>query len=246
MRAFTVAFRALVSFYNELFLLVGLNVIWWITGGIFVGLALALSWSALSLTTPEGQPILLTVNPFWLLPLVAVPAGPAQAALANVARPVARDLHADRSMYFEGFRLYWKQALALAAISMGVLSLLLLNLFFYISRSSPFFQTLALFWALLIVFWLGVSLYLFPVLVGLKEPGVVAALKTAIGVAFANPFYSLLLVAIAGVLSLVCVPLAFLFVLALPAVIALLGEQGLKLVVERVRGPDEGAGPPRD
>jgi len=239
MRAFSVAFRAIVSFYNELFLMVATSLLWWVTGGIFAGLALALSWSALGLAGRENLSLLDSGNPFWLMPLLAIPAGPATAALANVSRPVARDLHADRSMFFEGFRTYWKQALALSAIAMVVLSLLLLNLIFYISRENAFFQTFSLFWALLIVFWLGVCLYMYPVLVGLKEPGVMAALKTTVAVAFGNPFFSLLLVVIAGALTVLSVVVAILLLLAWPAVIALLGEQGLKLFVERVRGPED-------
>jgi len=147
MRAFTAAFRALVSYYNELFLLASVSFLWWITGGFFTALALALAWFALGATTNAGLPALDTSNPVWLMPLLAIPAGPATAALANVARPAARDLHADRSMFWEGFRLYWKQALALSAISMVALSLLILNLFFYLGRSNTFVQAFALFWA---------------------------------------------------------------------------------------------------
>ena len=246
MRAFTVAFRAIVSFYNELFLLISASLLWWITGGIFAGLALLLGWVALSVAARENLPFLDSSNPFWLLPLLAIPAGPASAALANVARPAARDLHADRSMFWAGFRLYWKQALALAAIGMGVLALLVLNLFFYLSRTNPFFQAFSLFWAYLIMFWLGVCLLMFPVLVGLKEPGVMATLKTCVGIVFTNPLFSLLLVIIACALTILSVILPFLLVLAWPAVIILLGEHKLKLVVERVRGPEEGSGPPRD
>jgi uncharacterized membrane protein YesL len=239
MRAFTVAFRALVSYYNELFLMLAASLLWWVTGGVFAGLALAMAWTALGITGQANLPLQDATNPFWLMPLLAIPAGPATAGLAYLARPVARDLHADRSMFFEGFRTYWKQALALSAIAMVVLALLLLNLFFYVSRESPFFQAFSLFWALLTVFWLSVGLYLYPVLVGLKEPGVVATLKTSVAVAFANPVFSLLLVVIAVLLSVVSVFVAILLLLAWPAVIALLGEHGLKLLVERVRGPED-------
>jgi uncharacterized membrane protein YesL len=238
MRAFVVTFRAIVSFYNELFLMISASLLWWVTGGVFIGLALALGWSALSLAAAESLPLLDAGNPFWLMPLLAIPAGPATAALANMARPVARDLHSDRSMFWEGFRLYWKRALALSAISMVVLALLLLNLLFYISRSNTFVQAFSLFWAYLIVFWLGVCFYTYPVLIGLKEPSVWATLRTAVALTFANPFFSLILVVVGVALTVLSVVLAILLLLAWPAVIILMGEHGLKLFVERVRGPD--------
>jgi hypothetical protein len=120
MRAFSVAFRAIVSFYNELFLMVATSLLWWVTGGIFVGLALALSWSALGLAGRENLSLLDSGNPFLLMPLLAIPAGPATAALANVSRPVARDLHADRACSSRVFAPL-KQALAASAIARSCL-----------------------------------------------------------------------------------------------------------------------------
>ncbi len=75
MRAFLVVWRSLVSFYNELFLLLGVNLLWWLTGGFLVGLMAILAWFMLQIG-----------GPWWLAPLLAIPAGPATAALANVMR----------------------------------------------------------------------------------------------------------------------------------------------------------------
>ena len=152
--------RSFVGFYSELFLLLGLSLLWWVTGGIAVGLIIVF-----------GFPLLQVGGPFWLAPLLAIPAGPATAAMAFVARRVARELHVDRSFYWDGWKAYWRKALALNAISMVILALLLLNLIFYFTRTNVL-QALALFWAYLIVFWLSVQVYLFPVLVGLKEPSI--------------------------------------------------------------------------
>jgi uncharacterized membrane protein YesL len=238
-RAFLVAGRTFISFYNELFLLIGISLFWWITGGIFVGAAMVLAYTALTLAARQDVPVLSTGNPLWLTPLFAIPSGPASAALATLVRQAARDLRADRSLFWDGFRMYWKKALVLSAIGFGVLSLLLLNLLFYLSRSQPFLQILAFLWAYLVVFWIGVLLYLFPVLIALKEPTVVGALRTAIAMTFANPIFSVFAVIIAVALTGLSIALPILLLLAWPAVIALLGEHSLKLFVERVRGPEE-------
>jgi uncharacterized membrane protein YesL len=216
MRAFLVAWRAIVSFYNEMFLLVGLSLLWWLTGGVFV-------W-----------PLVAVNGPWWLAPVLAIPAGPATAALANVTRRAARDEHVDRSFFWEGFRLYWRQALALNAISMGILALLCLNLLFYLSRPEPFLMALSFLWAYLIIFWLSVQLYLFPVLIALKEPTVLGALRTATVMAFANPLFSIILLVLAVVLTALSVLLAILLPMAWPALMALLGEHALKLMMERI------------
>ena len=225
MRAFGVVWRTIVSFYNEMFLLIGLSLLWWITGGIFIGVA--------AVAASLGWPLFTMDDPWWLAPLLAIPVGPATAALAHVARRVAREERVDSSFYWEGFRLYWRKALALSAISMIILSLLCLNLAFYKGLTITVLQALSFLWLYLVVFWLCAQLYLFPVLIALKEPKIWAALRTTAVVAFANPLYSIVLLILALALTALCVVLAILVPLAWPALMLLLGENALKLLLER-------------
>jgi uncharacterized membrane protein YesL len=231
MRAFKVAWKALVAYYNELFFMVGMSVIWWITGGFFVGLLVLL-----------GYPLFVANGPWWIAPIIAIPAGPAIAAMAVVARRVAREVHVDRSYYFAGFRMFWRKALALSAIGMGVLALLLLNLMFYITQASGLLQALAFLWLYLIIFWLGMGMYVFPILVGMENPTVLGALKTSALAAFANPLFTLLLMVIAIALTALSVVLAILIILAWPAVMVLLGEQSIRLFLERAGVKPEESG----
>jgi uncharacterized membrane protein YesL len=222
MKAFSVAWRALVSYANDLFPLAGMSLLWWATGGVFAGAAIGLGW------------VLLRSNgPWWLTPLLAIPAGPASAALANAARRSARDLHVDRTFYLEGLRTYWRQALALSAISMALLSLLLLNIVFYASRTTTLVWILTLLWVYLSVFWIGVQMYLYPVLVGLQTPTLSGALRMAAAMALANPLFSILLLVLAAILTGISVALAVTLFAAWPAVMILLGEHSVRLFVER-------------
>jgi hypothetical protein len=221
LKAFSMAWRALAGYYNDLFFLAGMSLLWWVTGGVFVGAALAAGWILLS-----------SGGPWWLAPLLAFPAGPASAAMANVARRAARDLHADRAVYLEGLRSYWRQALALSAISVAVLSLLLLNIVFYASRGSAVLWALTFFWGCLTVFWMGVQLYLYPVLVGLETPTVPTALRIALAMAFAKPVFSLVLLVLAAVLTGISIVLAITLLVAWPAVMILLGEYSVRTFVE--------------
>ena len=243
MRAFLVAGRAIISFYNDLFLLIGMSLLWWVTGGIFVGLAFLLIYTGLSMATRQSDPLLVLLNPlsnpFLIAPLLAIPAAPATAALANVTRQSARDLRADRSFYFDAFRIYWKKALGIGAISAVVLSLLMMNLLFYLSRTGTFLQVLAFLWAYLVVFWAGVMVYQFPVLIGLVEPTVWSAVRTSVAMAFANPLFSIFIVVIACALTVLSGAIPILMLLAWPAVVSLLGEHSLKLFVEIVRGQQD-------
>ena len=88
-------------------------------------------------------------------------------------------------------------------------------------------------WVYLCLFWVGVQLYLYPVLVGMQAPSVSGALRMAAAMAFASPLFSILLLVIAAVLTGIGVALAVTLFAAWPAVIILLGEHAVKLVAEQ-------------
>jgi len=222
-RAFLVTWRAIRSYYEDLFLLVGMSGLWWITGGVFVGAAAILGW-----------PLLQIGGPWWLMPLVTIPAGPATAALANVARRAAHEQHVDRSYFWEGLRTYWRRALALSAISMALLSLLLLNVLFYLAQPNALLRATVVLWLYLVVAWLSAQIYLYPVLIGLEQPTVLNTLRTSIMLVFANPLFSIVLVVLAIALTALSVGLTILLLLAWPALMLLMGEHALKLMVERM------------
>lgn len=221
MRAFLVAWRSLVSIYNELFLLIGVNLLWWLAGGFTIAAAVILGW-----------PLLEIGGPWWLAAVIAIPAGPATAALANVMHRAARELHVDRSFFTDGLRTYWRRALAISALLALGDMLLILNILFYISRVGSLLQAFSLFFVVLLVYWLSVQIYVFPVLVGMKEPSVLGALKMALMLAFANPLFSVLILAIAALLTGLSVVLAVLVLVLWPSIVVMLGSHALKMVVE--------------
>ena len=228
MRAFAVTWRSLVSLYNELFLLVGVNLLWWVMGGFCIAVAVILGW-----------PMIEINGPWWLAPLIVIPAGPATAALANVMHRAARELHVDRSFFFDGFREHWRRALGISALLAVGNVLLLLNLIFYFSRVGSLLQAFSLLFVVLLVYWASVQVYVFPILVGMKEPSVVGALKMALMMAFANPLFSALIVVIAALLTGLSVALAILVLIAWPSIVVMIGSHSLKLVVEMVEGGKE-------
>ncbi len=221
MRAFTSAWRAIVSCYSDLYYLIGASLLWWVTGGLAVALAMVAGY------------ILLQGGPVWVAPLIAIPAGPASAALAYVARRCARQRHVDRDVYFEGYRLYWRKALALSAISMGTLSLIVLNVFFYLNSTSSTVQLIAIFFVYLLLVWGGIQSLLYPTLVGLKTPAIGAALRTSAVVTLGNPLFSTLLFVIAIAMTALSIVVTILLLFLWPAYIALLGEHGLITIMQR-------------
>jgi uncharacterized membrane protein YesL len=224
LRAFLIAARAAVTYYNDLFLLIGLSILWWLTGGVFFGVAVVL---AIPMFVAEPG------SAWWLTPLVAIPAGPAISAMAVVVRRSARDIRVDRGFYMEGLREHWRPAIILSAIGAVVLALLLLNFLFYSGQSNRYLQVASLVWGYLIVMWLAVQFYAYPILVAMERPRPLVALRTSAIATFANPLFSALLVLVAAILTTLSTVLAAPLLIAWPALMALLGQHALRLILER-------------
>ncbi len=227
MKAFIVAWRALVCLYDSLFFLIGISLLWWVTGGVFVGLA------ALA-----GYVLAIAPGPWWIAPIVAIPAGPANVALAEVARRAARGKQVDRGDYLATLRSYWRPGLLLSALGMIALALLLLNIIFYRMQPGTVLRTIAIVWGYLLVVWLSVQVYVYPIYASLEQPSLGMALRMAALAVLANPLFSVLLLVVAGALTALCVALPILLPIAWPALMALLGEHALELFLQRA-----GAGP---
>ena len=222
MRAFVIAGKAIVGFYNDMFVFVAMSLLWWVTGGFFIAIAAAV-----------GLTLFVGGGPWWIAPLIAIPAGPAIIALASVTRQTTRGRAADRRDYFDAFKANWKAGLTLNALGMVVLSLLLLNLIFYTFQSSAVLRLLAILWAYLVLFWTSILFYVYPFYLALEKPSLWHTLRLAALGTFANPLFSVLLLLVAFGLTAISVVLVVLVLIAWPALIALLGEHALRLMLER-------------
>lgn len=228
MRAFLVAWWALRSFIGEMIFWVGMSLLWFATGGIAVIVAVLIGW-----------PLVETGGWWWLAPLLAIPIGPATAALAVVARRCAADVRVTRTFYMDGLRTYWRPALGLSSIGMVVLALLLMNIAFYANRPSGFALGLAFIWGYVLLFWLSVQFYAYPVLVRMEQPSVPGALRTAAFGELANPFFSIVLLLIAAAFLVLSALTVIFFLLIWPALMALLGEHSFRLFLARAGVKEE-------
>lgn len=222
MRAFVVVGRAILSFYNDMFVFTAMSLLWWVTGGVFVAAA------ALA-----GLVFFVSGGPWWIAPVIAIPAGPSSMALASTVRQTRRGRAADRRDYLQALKQNWRSGLALNALGMIVLSLLLLNLIFYAFQSNTALRLFSVLWIYLVLFWSSMQFYVFPFYLAAAKPSVGHSLRMSALAALANPLFSVLLLTVALALTAISVVLAILMVIAWPALMALLGEHSLRLLLER-------------
>ena len=199
-----------------------MSLLWWVTGGVFVAVAAAV---ALALFAAGG--------PWWAAPVIAIPAGPATLALAEVCRRLVRIRPVDRLDYMETLKRWWKQGLVLSAIAMVVLALAVVNALFYLQQASSALRIVSVLWIYLVIFWLGMQFFVYSFFVALVEPRVGHCYKMAALSALANPLYSALLLLLGILLTVVSIALPILLILVWPALMAMLGEHGLRLLLQR-------------
>jgi uncharacterized membrane protein YesL len=135
---------------------------------------------------------ILLANVLWALftfPILTAP--PAAAGLYFVANQLAHDRPVTWRSFFEGFRQYFWVSWRWALINLLVLAILISNIIFYTEMEGDiFFWVRAIFIALVLI-WLLVQTYTFPLLIEQTEARVLLALRNSVGLFAFNPKYAL-------------------------------------------------------
>jgi hypothetical protein len=139
----------------------------------------------------------LSVVPLGIAVLVGVLPNPACLGLQTIARELARGHGAEFGEQWEAFRAYWRVGLRAWLIGAVVTVILALNVAFYAARAlrsdsglhgvaAPLFVV----WALLLLFWLGIHLYVTPLLLAQTEPRALLAYRNAAVIMLSRPVAS--------------------------------------------------------
>jgi uncharacterized membrane protein YesL len=113
--------------------------------------------------------LLLTLNIlWWLFTLLIVTWPPATAGLYYVARRLANPDESEQTTwrdFFVGFKLYWLKSWQLTAVNLVIGGVILFGFRFYLGLEDSLLGWVAapIFYILLV--WLGLQLYLFPLLI---------------------------------------------------------------------------------
>lgn len=181
--------------------------------------------------------ILLVANVLWIvssLPLVTLPA--ATGALFYLAHRVVleerqRDPHYARlGDFWAGFRRHAWRSTALWLLQLLSLLTILVAVRFYVFGPVQQLRWLIGPVILILLGWLGVQLYTFPLLIVFPERPVFQLIRRAFYYFVAYPLYSLLLVAWLLILTFVCVLLAGPVLLVLFSLLALVQTMSLRLL----------------
>jgi len=166
---------AVKNTYEELFTIAGINLTWL---GIGFGLPTAVSYLEL--------PWLSIVLLLFLLP-------PPTAGVYYYAHEVSRDRSASFSVFWEGTKRYMVKSWLVAWLGVLVAVALAANTWFYGGFEGGWVIWVQAFFLSLLVYWIAMQIYLFPMLLSLKEEKLLLATRNAALLVMTNPLFTLLL-----------------------------------------------------
>ncbi|MBV9280917.1 MAG: hypothetical protein JOZ41_12620 [Chloroflexi bacterium] len=154
-----------------------------------------------------------------LVLLIVILPNPLAAGLHHVIHELARGEPVYLSEQFDGLRRYGLPALKAWLMSLPVTVLIVFNLAFYGAAHVPFAGPLTIIWVYILLTWLSVHLYVYPLLMEQDVPRLFLLYRNAFIMTVSRPLFTLVVVPIWLAVVVVCVAtgLAAVFGLALAA-----------------------------
>jgi hypothetical protein len=197
-RALKVAWFTIRAVYDELFLLGGMGIIWFLA----------------SILLPYGVLALLTL----LSPLAGligallaflIVAPPVTGGVYYVATHIAREKRIEFGYLWEGIKTFAGPSWVIGGIVVASGAILIVDVVFYLTSENTVFAVIGFLglWALL--FWITVQVYLMPLAIMQNDKRIRVILKNASLLTLAYPFYALVILVVALLVTALSVALVF-------------------------------------
>lgn len=162
--------------------------------------------------------------------LLLLPLGPPTAALHRLCQPMTEERAASWRSFFSHLRsdLIWSSKLQ-ATLVLGLL-MIQINIGFYGASASSALRFIAILFITVLIVWLGIALYAFPLALRQEDQSLRTTLRNAVVMVLANAPGLLISLVLLTLLSATLLILPPLFVLV-PAVIALWGQENARLLL---------------
>lgn len=219
---------AIKSLYEEMYLLVIVNLIWAVLTLLFLS-PLILLWALASF-------------PVYAIALVFLLPTPPTAGMYYLAHMIVHERRVPGVfMFWEGLRTYWRPSFALFVVGLAGLALLWFNAEFYARLGGAVWSALSIVFLYFLIVWLVMQVYTLPLLLEQRDKRLTLVYKNAFLITFGNLAFNVVLVV------LLAVTIALSIVLTIPTLILTMGFVALYathslLAILRARG----LRPPRD
>jgi uncharacterized membrane protein YesL len=227
MPALRVVWLALVSLYDETIALVVGNLLW-----------LALNLPVFLVLVAVGLPFTDPSNVAWLLVglawLLLILPTPAAVALGALAREAAGPDVPRRQAFWDGLRARWRLGSACSAVSLLVTLAIVFNMGFYATHTEGLLRLTTILWLYGLWFWLGMHVYLVPLLHHVQEPRLLDLYRRAALITLGQAVPTLLLVVVLGLVGALAIVLLPAYVLVAAAFVAVAQAHAFREVRRRL------------
>ena len=219
--ALSVYGRACLDLWEEWFTLIGANLICFVC--FIPGLLVILALFGVATQRLEAGQLWALLLPLTLIAILA--GGPAMAGVHNLTNPIPHEKRIEFSYFWEGLKRYYLKSWQILALWVAGIITLAMNIWFYRmwwQRGTQIAVVPVIIFLWVMVLWLGIQPYLFPLLLEQEDKRVLLVFKNAILLALVNPGFTVVLMALLGatmLISLVFPPLLLLVTLSLVALV---------------------------
>ena len=236
-----VLWRALVSLWDESLAFLGANVLWFLCNLPF---ALVLVLVLVPVATAPGgaDPAAGTAPPLvlaaWLLLFLPTPGSVGLGAVAEVGAGL--DAPRTRLLFWPAVRAHWRPATVMFVVSLIGTAVLLVNMYFYALSSSPWLRIASILWLYALLFWLGMQLYLVPLLLHLPDARLLDVYRRAALITLGHPISTLVLVIAVVIVGILCVILLPAYFLVAGSLVGLISAHAFRAIRRKLGElPDE-------
>lgn len=226
MNPFAIIWRSVVDVYDNLFPMVGMNLLWLV---LSIPLVIVVS----------GILVLFQVEPtlagLLALLLAMLAPNPASVGIHNYAANLTKDERVDFDLFWAGLRAYWRKSLALFGIALVMLVLLGVNLYFYLTSATTWMHYLAILWFYAGVVWLIMVTNMAPLLVEQEDKGIRLILRNAFLLALDNAIPSLVILIVLIAISALSIGITLLVALLGGAFVATVQTRAVHGYLEKYR-----------
>ncbi len=160
------------------------------------------------------------------LPIVTIPA--AYAGLSRLTYTAQTTHTTEMSEFWAGFRAALWRGLVMGIVNLIIFGILAANFWTYRQQSSFLFVVLRAIWLIILMGWLMVQIYLWPILEAMEPATLRGGLRNAVLMVSFNPIFSLTLLAVVLVIVVISTLLAVPWLLMTGSLVACIATAAVR------------------
>jgi uncharacterized membrane protein YesL len=226
MNPFRILWKSLADVYDNLFVAVGMNVVW-----------LVLSIPAIPLIDIVLNRVLgLAPDPAFVIAafLALLFPGPGSIGIHNFMNQLFKEERVEFSLYWAGLRQLWWRALLLFLLVLVVDALLFVNITFYWSLEAPI-KYVAIIWVYGFILWTMMGLYMNPLLVEQSDKRFVLIVRNSFLLCLDNAVPTLIILIMLSLISVLSIGIVILVALVTGSYVAAVETRAVLSFLEKIR-----------